>query len=107
MKKVWHSVKDEPVVHGDSVRIAFMARRSVLNCQNSNLFYTCLDSVHLTGPAINWEQYVRKLGIEQWAYWDELTNRLDVVLYRKEVAWCDGKDVLTVRITISPADTAR
>jgi len=96
MKKVWHSIKEEPVIHGDSVRIAFMARRSILNCQNPSLFYTCLDSVHLTGPAINWERHVRALGIEQWAYWDELTNRLDVVLYRKEVAEVDGKCVLTV-----------
>jgi len=96
MKKVWHSIKEEPVIAGDSVRIAFMARRSVLNCQNPKLFYTCLESVHLTGPNINWERHVHALGIEQWAYWNELTNRLDVVLNRKEVAEVDGKCVLTV-----------
>ena len=102
MKKVWHSVKEEPVISDYGVRIAFMARRPVLNCQNPNLFYTCLDSAHLTDPAVNWEQYVRKLGIEQWAYWGELTNRLDVVLYRKEVAEVDGKDVLTVGFSGEP-----
>jgi len=107
MKKVWHSINEEPVIAGDSVRIAFMARRSVLNCQNPKLFYTCLESVHLTGPNINWERHVRALGIEQWAYWDELTNRLDVVLYRKEVAWVDGKDVLTVGFAGTPPLSAR
>lgn len=93
MKKIWHSIKEEPVIAGDSVRIAFMARRTVRD--NPHLFYTCLESVHLTKGMI-WNRQVKALNIEMWGYWDEVTDRLNAFLNVRDITEVDGKTVLVV-----------
>lgn len=78
MKKLWHSIDEEPAlpISCNHIRIACLVKIPVDGCENA--FVTRIDtmSVFKNKPSwyISWKTRVKEKEMVKWCYWDDLVS---------------------------------
>ena len=78
MKKIWHDIKEMPVIpNGEvQVRIALFERRPVEH--NTDLTFTIINSERIYREQDytekKWKLFVMEHHLEKWCYWNELVS---------------------------------